>query len=810
MRRSLTLTAVSVLSLGLGIGATFAIFSVIYALALRPLPVWQPHRLVEVARASGANIHTYAEWRIFRDRQNIFLNVLAYNYFDTNFDITYSKQEQEVSGFYVSGNYFTVLDVPAAFGRTLESSDDQPGAQPVCVLGYGLWRQLYGQSKNILGQSIRVDGNEFQIVGVAPRSFFGVDIGYMPEIFMPLEAEKAYKDYPLLYGRQTPSLDDPNATILSFVGRLKPELSVTQANAGLQVLAPEIQSALSPSSDEANERVMRISLVARPMPNGTSDTWLQDMDMMLLLITMAIVALIIACANVGNLLLARATKRRSEIATRLTLGATRWRLIRQLLTESATLSVVGAVVGLFIAHWGRQALLWAISFPGEPVLLDSSLDARLVVFALAVVVSCAMLFGLAPAIRATDVSLYSAINSGTTTSKRGKRFANSLLVVVQIGLSMTLLVCAGLLARTLHALLAQDPGYDPKGVLVAHAELQGARESPERQAFIGNQLLNEFRSLPGIASASWSRPSSTVVGRLTASGPAGPERSSGSYLISVSSDFFKTRRTPILAGRDFNDSDTDKSVPVGILSEDLARTLFGRENPIGLAFREHDRGDKGGGYSVEVVGVSKDIQYRRPADEPLPILYRPVSQCTDSCSGLGSYEIRAAGRSVETVKLLTNLAANVDPRILLKCEPLTNAVKTVVHRNRAMALIATVFGLFVGVLAMIGVYGVTSYATAERTREIGIRMALGAQPSKVLRMLIGEMIRVVCIGIGLGVGAAFAAGRLIGGIIWGVKTTDPISFGFAICLILLVSVIAALLPARRAMRVDPMVILRFE
>jgi putative ABC transport system permease protein len=811
MKSSAGLTAVAVLSLGLGIGATIAIFSVLYALALRSLPVQRPDQLVEVARQDEVNLHSYAEWKLFRDRQDIFSDVLAYNYLDTSFNIGSANQQQEVSGSYVSGDYFRALGVSAVFGRVLQPSDDQPGAPPVCVLGYGLWRQLYGQSRNILGRAILLNGNEFQIVGVAPRSFFGVDIGYMPEIFMPFEAERTYKDYQLLYGQQTPSLDDPNGTILSFAGRLKAGGTVSQANAGLQVLGREIYRTLSPRSDESNGRsVVSRSFLARPMANGTSDNWLRNLDVMLLLIAMAVVALVIACANVGNLLLARGAKRRSEIATRLTLGASRWRLVRQLLTESITLSVIGAAAGLFIAHWGRQMLLWALSFPDEPMLLDLSWDAKLVAFALGVTLSCALLFGLAPAIGATDISLYSAMNNGVTTGKHRNRFMNSLLVVLQVALSLTLLVSAGLLARTLHALMTQDPGYDANGVLVAHPRLQGLGESSQRTAFIGEQLLREFRSLPGVTSASRSGISSSVRGpRLTVSGPTGSERQLGSYLIFVSSDFFRTRHTPILAGREFNDRDIDKSFPVAVLSEELAKILFRGVNPVGLRFREKDSNDSGQGYTVEVVGVSRDIQYRRPGYAPLPILYRPVSQCPGSC-GMGIYEIRAAGRFAETAKRLASAAATVDPRVVLKCDPLSKVMYDVVHQNRATALIATIFGLFAGLLAMIGVYGVTSYATAERTREIGVRMALGAQPSDVFRMVMRETMSVVWIGIAFGVGAGFASSSLIRGIIWGVKPTDPLSFVLAICLMLLIAGSAAFLPARRALSVDPMVALRYE
>ncbi|MHB8484598.1 MAG: ADOP family duplicated permease [Candidatus Acidiferrales bacterium] len=808
LRKSPGFTTVAVLSLALGIGATFAIFSVMYALALRPLPVSHPNRLVELDGGLG-NLHTYPEWKIFRDHQNIFSQVLAYNYFDTNFNIAAAKQQKEVSGLYVSGDYFQTLGVPAVIGRVLEPSDDQQGAPPVCVLGYGLWRQFYDQSRKVLGQSVLVDGHEFQIVGVAPQSFFGVEIGEMSEIFMPLETERTYKDYPLLYGRQTPSLDS-TATLISFVGRLKPGESVSQANAGLQVLSPEIYRALAPSSNEHSGRRAGAPapLVAQHM---TSDTWLQDMDIMLLLMTMAAVALIVACANLGNLLLARARKRQSEIATRLALGATRWRLIRQLLTESAALSLLGAAIGLIIARWASQALLWALSWPDDKIFLDLSWDTRLLFFAVGITLFCAVLFGLAPAARATRISVYSAMNNGVATGKRQNRLSNSLLVVLQVGLSMTLLVSAGLLARTLHALLAVNPGYDPRGVLLANASLRGGGESPQRQAFIGRQLLSEFRSLPGVVSASWSREFSQMYpSRLLVAGPGAAERRLGSILIFVSSDSFSTIRTPISAGRDFNDGDTSTSFPVAILSEDLAKALFGQANPIGLRFRENDSNGKGADYTVEVIGVTKDIQYRAPNYGLLPILYRPVSQCADSCSGVGSYAIRVAGKFSGMTKRLEDAAATVDPRVVLKCNPMTDMVNNSVHRNRAMALIAATFAIFVGLLAMIGVYGVTSYATGERTREIGIRMALGAQPTTVLRMVMRETLGVVCVGIAFGVAAGAAATRLIAGLIWGVKPIDPLSFALAICLMLLIAGIAAFLPARRAMRVDPMVALRYE
>ena len=812
MKSSSRLSAVAIVSLALGIGATIAIFSVIYALALRPLPVQRPEQLVVVLGVLNADLHTYAEWKIFREQQGIFSGVLAYNHSHVYFQIVSPTGKQEIEGAYVSGDYFSTLGVSTVLGRPLQVSDDQPGTRPVCVLGYGLWRRLFNQSRDVLGRTIRVNGNEFVIVGVAPKPFLGVEVGNIVEIFMPLETQRTYKDYPLRYGHRSPSLDDP-ATIMSIAGRLKPGMSVNQANAGLQVLGAAIHEALLSRPDGSRwQRAAPRTLSAQSMQYGTSDSWLQSMDVVLLLMAMAAVALVIACSNLGNLLLARAAKRRSEIATRLAVGASRWRLVRQLLTESAALSLAGGVAGVLLARWGSQALIWALSYPPDDLLLlDLSWDAKLAAFAVGLTFACALLFGMAPALGATQISLSSAMNNGMATGKPRSKFMNSALVVVQVALSVAVLVSAGLLGRTLQAFSQQDLGYDPNGVVTVQAAWQGGDENPQRDGLVGEEILKTFRSLPGVTSAFWWRTSSSYrLSQLTVPGPGGAARRLGCYLSLISADSFKTRRAPILAGRDFNDGDSEASPAVAILSETLARALFGAVNPVGLKFREEDGDSNGQSYYVEVVGVARDMQTRRPDYGPLLILHRPVSQCGSACLGIGGYEIRVAGGFAENTKRLESAAAAVDSHVSLKFGLLSHAMDTVLHRNRAMALTASAFGMFVGLLAMIGVYGVTSHATAARTREIGVRMALGAEQRDMIRMLLGEMMRVVSIGVVFGLGAAFAAGATIREAIWGVPTTDPLSLGFASCLMLVIAGIAAFVPARRAMRVDPMVALRYE
>lgn len=810
LRRNPGFTAVAVLSLALGIGATTAIFSVMYALILRPLPVLEPDRLVEVASSYWGNRHPYAEWKQFRDTQDIFSGISAYNSVHTNFNLADGERKQPVSGLYVTGDFFHMLGVSAILGRTLTASDDQPGSAPVCVIGYGLWQLLYGKSPDVIGRMLSLNGHAFQVVGVAPRSFFGVEVGDKAEVFAPLESQRTFHDYQMLYGRPTPTLDSPHATLLKIIGRLKPGASASQANARLRILGPEIHKALPPVINDITGRPFPLdTFIALPMPNGISLPWRVYGETVVLLTMMAGVVLLIACINLGNLLLARATRRQGEIATRLALGATRWRLIRQLLTEGITLSVAGAAVGLIVAHWGGKALVSAISFPGEQTFLDLSWDPRLVAFTVGTTLLCALLFALAPAIRATRLSLYSAMNNNWTVGRGRHRFSHAVLIVAQMTLSMALIVCAGLLIRTVRALSAKDPGYEAKGVLVVDTSWEGKDDSPRRQAFVGDELLEEFRSVPGVISAS----RSTTAFRsnlpiVIIPRPGDSELRYRSLLIFVSPCFFRTRRTPMLSGRDFSPEDNMTSLPVAILSEEAAKTFFTGVNPLGLRYREDDGESNGQEYSVEIVGIAKDIDYRRPNDAPLPIVYRPASQCP-ACSPLGRYELRFAGPTPDLTKRLKNSSASVDSHLALNFHLMADESRGI-EQKRAAALIATFFGLLTGVLAMIGVYGVTSYATSQRTREIGIRMALGAQPGNVSWMVLRETITVVFVGVAFGVAAGFSAAQTIRGMLYGVTPTDPLTFVFAACLMLLVAGIAAFLPARRASKTEPIIALRFE
>jgi putative ABC transport system permease protein len=797
-RTQLGLTIVAVGSLGLAIGGVTAIFSVMYALILRPLPVAQPERLVEISRSSGVNLHPYAVWERVQADQSVFSGVLATYSWGEHFNLTNGAETQKVPGIFVSGSYFETLGVPATLGRTLSPFDDKPDAAPTCVISYGLWRRMFEQSPSVLGRSVVLTGHTFQIVGVAPKSFFGLDVGENPDVYLPLLSRWLLLNERWSNGVAMPLLSAGNA--LSIYGRLKPRVSAEQADAYLRVEGERIYKSIP----ELN--YMKGTLMARPIPTGMSRS--EFSETILLLMVMSGVGLIIACANLGNLLLARSTARQGEISTRLALGATRRRLIQQLLTESLLLSLFGAILGLLLKGWGSRLLIALISNSELPTVLDLTWDTKLTLFTVGVVLLTALLFGLAPAFHATELPLYASLKGGVATGGRSNRFSNALLIVVQVACSIALFYSAGLLIRTLHALTTKDPGYDARGVLVAQIKSESPTQTLHYADLQGAELLRSFRALPGIISASWQandRVNAMPEIKVPRSGR--PDQSTSGYRLYVSPDFFRTRRTPILSGREFQDSDTADAPAVSILSEQTAQQFFPDMNPVGLAFHEKD-GD-GVLRVVTVVGVAKNIDFQTPGRAPLPIFFRPVAQCS-ACAPMGRYEIRFAGPLTDITKKVQATAAATNSRLSVELHPLAGELDDVLQQNRSVAWGAGLFGLFAGILSVVGVYGVTSYATLQRTREIGIRIALGAEPHNVFRMVIGETTKIVLVGIVFGAFAGYSASQGLRGLLWGVSPSDPITLAAASGGMLVVAALAAFLPARRAMRIDPIRCLRYE
>jgi predicted permease len=667
LRSSKGLTTVAVVSLALGIGTTIAIFSIANALLIKKLPVQDPDHLVELVNQSGGNRHRDAEWKELRARQDIFSGMLAYEWFNDAFDLKEKDETRRIEGLYVSGDFFETLGLSPTLGRLLEPSDDQTGAAPVCVIGYSFWRQEYAQSSSIVGQAVILDGRPVQVVGIAPPHFFGLDATAHAEVFVPIQMERTYQPRPVVNNVWA---NIKESQTLNVAGRLKSGVSVAQADDRLHFLNEDVQKVLPPRVNRltGQQYPMQI-LAARPMPHGTRDPQIYFGETVLLLLIMASVVLVIACTNLGNLLLARSTRRRAEISTRFALGATRWRVVRQLLIESLALALTGTAAGLLVEHWASKLVLSWISFFGGDLFMDLSWDPKLVAFTVAMPLLCALLFGLAPALRATHLSLYSAMKSDAPTGWKCHKFSEGMLVVAQVALSTGLFVTAGLLTRTLHALAAQDLGYESKGVLTIDGRLDSADQSPQQKIFIADELLSRLRSEPDVISAS----RGTAAGHgampmITVSQPDGSQRRYRAYLSFSSSDFFKTRHTPILVGRDFNRDDTPASPRVAILSEQAAKVFFPGANPLGGTYRENDEENGSHDYPVQVIGVAKDINLRRPSDPPQPMVFRPTSQCPDSC-GLGRYEVKFAGPLAVLAKRLNGLAASVDPRLSLSSRP---------------------------------------------------------------------------------------------------------------------------------------------
>jgi putative ABC transport system permease protein len=820
MRKSPGFTAAAVLSLAFGIGATTAIFSVMDALIFRPLPVLDPQRLVLVHRGAGGAVLSYNMWKKLRERQDVFSGMFAY--MPTEFDFAKPGEQRSIPGLYVNGDYFSTLGVSAVQGRTLLPSDDVRGAPLVCVISYGFWQRQYAKSPSVIGKTLSLSGQQFEVVGVTPPGFFGFDVGETFDVIVPLESERIIDAKQSAVNARSywwalPSFGsvlDTDKWSLLVGGRLKPGIDGQRANARVRVLAPAIiQAGVPPGADEKlRQYALRAYLKATPMPNGMSLTRDLYGEAMELMIFMAGIVLVIACANLANLMHARFTARQRELATRLALGASRWRLVRQALTESIALSVIGAVLGLVIAHSGGKLLAFSIcTSEGGPngQYLYLPFDARFFWFPAMAAILSALLIGLGPGLRAAQMAPYLAMKSGPASLRTRRDSSRSLLIVAQVALSMTVLVGAGLLVRTIQKLLAQDLGYDPKGVLTVEAGLAVGDDSPERQAFIAHELLAEFRSIPGVVSAARyaNTHSNSIRPNVIVQHPGGPEDHIMCVFVLTSSGYFETLHVPLFAGRDFTEEDSSVSTAVAIISETAARRFFPGINPLGLTFRQLD--ETGQQSTIKAVGIVKDVkELERSSGQPYPIIYRPIAQCSFPCPLFGTYQLRFLGPLSDITGRAKDAARSIDPHLALEFSLMSDT--DMYHRERTSARLATLFGLLALVLAAIGIYGVTSYATAQRTNEIGLRMALGAQPRDVLRLIVGESLRVVLVGIALGALGAFGAVKLIREMLFGVSPADPLTFALTASLMVSMAVMAAFFPAYRALNTDPMSALRTD
>ncbi|MEK6410734.1 MAG: ABC transporter permease [Acidobacteriota bacterium] len=835
--KSKSFTVVAVFSLALGIGANTAIFSLIDALLLKPLPVKDPQQLVvfSVVRQGGNDVtFSYPLFERFNQANHSFAGIVASNGGDkmrmSVAEPGAGGQLESVQAEQVSGNYFSVLGVNAVTGRTLTEEDDRASdPQPVAVISYDFWQRRFGLDPGVVGRKIILEDFPFIVIGVAPPGFSGFEVGGKPDLWWSLRMT------PQVYsGRKWPSW-------LLVMGRLRPGVSVEQARAELDAIhrqrlneiPSERLSQLTPT-ERSNYFASRIELE----PGGAGWTPLRKPFRQPLLILMMVVSLVlvIACANVANLLLSRAAARQKEIAVRLALGAGRFRLIRQLLTESLVLALTGGALGLLFAYQGTQLLLTYL--PRErPVFLNVSPDARVLGFTLAVSVLTGILFGLAPALRATRLDLTASLKekAGSGSSGRSRLALNKVLIVAQVGLSLLLLIGAGLFVRSLQKLKSLDAGFDRENVVVFEVE-PGHGFSVAQQTSLYEQLLARLEVLPGVRAASVSgyqplNRMTTASNSVTVPGhtpPAGEDTSC--QLLWVGPKFFETMIMPLLQGRDFGPQEeqpfeakpsqraggqaVQNATPYGeaaplsaVINQTMAHYFFGDENPLGKHF--YFMGGSLKARPFQVIGVVKDAKYKSLRETSRRAFY--LSYFQDPGAGALTFLLRTTGNPTGFGSAIERTVRELNPRLqVVGLKTMDDVVNESLAQERFVAQLASFFSLFALLLACVGLYGIMSYTVTRRTNEIGIRIALGARSADVVRLVMKETMLLVAAGVAIGLGAALAATRLIASLLYGLTPNDPVTMAVAALLMIAVAALAGYLPARRASRVDPMTALRYD
>jgi predicted permease len=788
-------------TLALGIGANTAIFSILHALVLRSLPVADPARLVIVLR----NDQPSQQYPLFVhfQRHSKTMDVLAFR--TALWRFTAGENTERITGALVSGNYFSVLGISPALGMAITHEDDTiPGSGgprgPVVVLSHGFWMRQFGGEPGIIGSSIFLNARPFTVVGVAPPGFSGTEVGQSVDVFAPMTMQ------PTLMPGMGKALSEPRSQWLRIIGRLKSGVVVGQAEAELTtLLRPYNEDILGDpaivkfgANYPKNLREQRITLVSGS--GGLSSLRTQYSQPLFVVMAVMALVLMIACANIANLSLGRAAARRREIAIRLGLGASRGRLVGQLLTESVLLALAGGLSGLVLARWGRDVLLTYLPVGQK---LAAPLDSEVLLFTLAVAVGAALLFGLAPAYQGTRVDVAPLLKGGIGNESARSPFRKG-LVVFQVGVSLVVVIGAVLFLRSLNALLSIDTGFTRKNVLVASIDMVSDREVN----FYG-RLLETLNGTPGVVSAalSWSAPLGTNTGWLIyVQGyvPKPDEPRTTPWVDGISPGYFKTMGVPILAGRDFDDRDVTSKASVMIVNETFARHYFGAENPVGRHV-----GLAPGVFDVEIVGVVKDGKYTGLREQPVRMMY--VAHRERIGTSQMTVLVRTANDPLAFAPTLRQKATDVDRRAIVdNIATVHDQIDRSLLRERLVATISGLFGALALLLATIGLYGVLSYGIARRTREFGIRIAIGAEGASILRMVLREAGWVLGSGIVAGVIAAWWLGRIVRNLLYGVQPGDLASFGIAIAVLAAAGTLAAWIPARRASRIDPIQALRYE
>ncbi|HEY2432052.1 MAG TPA: ABC transporter permease [Vicinamibacterales bacterium] len=796
-RRDKTFAATAIVTLALGIGANAAIFTLIDALVLRALPVSRPGELDQLALGSkidqrGDPSFSYPMVLALDREREVFTSVAGFSGF--SFSEGSGASPQRVSSAVVTGQFYETLGLQPAAGRLLEAADDQPGAPLVAVASFAYWQRERAGNPAAVGQRLLLNGVPVELVGVSPRGFTGANVGAMADITVPVAA----------IARLTPAMSTllgTGNTWLRVLARRRGGVTQEQAAARLAAAWPRIaEAAINPAWSGARKRSVSEAIV-RFGPGATGWTYLRELYVTPLRVLMAAASLVllIACANVASLLLARASSRRRETAVRMALGASRARVIRQLLVESLILALVGAAAGVVLAWDASRLLVGLISSGGSPLVFDLTPNWRLLGYTTAVASGTALLFGIAPAFHATAWGAHAALRDDARTGSARQRLL-PWLVAAQIAVSLVLLVGAALFIRTLRNLQTLDPGFKAEGVLFVEFERGPAR--------VPSTALDAVRAIPGVVSASvathtplsgasWGDP-------LVPAGQPIPERDTA-LLIGVAPGFFRTLDMTLTAGRDFTDRDQRESPGVAIVNQRYADAYFPHENPIG----HHLAGTvNGAARDLEIVGVARNTNTGSLRSTPPRTVYLPYAQVIGATST--NVVVRATGSLIDVAAALRRTLQPLAPVTPLEARPLSDQVRDAIGREHLMAVLAGAFGALALTLAAVGIYGLLAFAVARRTREIGIRVALGARRGSVIALMLRAAQLPLVAGVAIGAVAAWIAARAVESMLFGLTPHDSLALGGAIAVLLVVAHVAAYLPARRAARVDPLVALKSE
>ncbi len=786
------------LTLALGIGANTAAFSVVSAVLLRPLPVEAPEQIVSLRNVNSNNAmlsgFSYPNYRDIRDQNEVFSDLIAYRF--APIAMTHEGVSQRVWCYMVSGNYFTGLGLRPALGRLFTPADDvNPGGHPVAVVGYESWQKRFGARPDIVGNELIINGRKYTIVGVGPQGFSGTEVIAAPEIWFPVAMQADLEP-----GINT--LVARGAAAYSTLGRIKPGISRAQVAANVD----SIGQSLAGDFPEENKN-MKIVLAGAGFLGGGMLRG-ATVGFAALLLAVAGVVLLLACANLSNMLLARATERREETAIRLALGASRGRLVRQLLTESMLLALIGGVVGILPTFWPIRFSVQMKPPADFPMVLDVKWDYTVLAFGFFVTLLTGVLFGLLPALQSTSPRVSPALNSGRLPGKSRNRLWNG-LIAAQVGLSLVLLTGAGLMVRALSQVRNLELGYDPEGAVEVGFDLRMQGYTTERGREFQRQTLERVRSLPGVRAAGIA--SLVPVDLHFATTPvfidgAAVERTADAPRVLsnvVSPGYFAAMGTRLLSGRDFSDDDRPDNERVAIVNQSFARKFWPNEDALGKRFA------LGGPASprMQVIGIVQDGKYNSLNESRQPFAYRPSTQAYSGSTGL----IVRSDLDMQTlVAAIRNEIKQLDPNLPTSGSPLADRLGIALLPARVALTVLVSFALVGLILAGIGIFGVISYLVSSRTRELGIRMALGAHKSDVLRLVIAQGMRPAVLGAVLGLPAAFAMTQLMRSFLFGLSAADPLTYIITVALLGGVAFLACYLPARRATRVDPLVALRYE